>query len=479
MYIGICWYIHVYTGLNVVSAGIQPSQAFLYFCAPGYCTHTLCSVATCTVNPPECAQCLVQSIPFGRKNLLYTHCTAGKGFAGVVYPTLCWSGREIPHPDEYILPLVILWNPAISLPNIFPDQSIICPECDLPAPCVYWNDGSMACRQPRILHSMDDMVYLVSSIHSCANGHRTLSHDERILTSLPKWIVIPFILFHKSGVTLDLLNSCNAMCKQGVNMHTVESIVADRRWIFFCQRKEKYHYAVQEYQSHHPLDEVPDFPDFETLGMNHLPSNDLICRCFLTDFLENERFYLQDIQQSTASKYISLDHTFRVASNIGYMRKDKKWVSLYNSLFMVLNEEGKILTWQLTNSTSFAHIEGLVLSLQQRFKEGGANVEFIAIDNCCQWRNKLERVFGSHDKIVLDVFHAVQRVTRKIPKRHPFHYQCQQALRLVFRESGDHGRLRQKCTPQPAEMWTIYTTVDKCTCRWLACASYWSSTWNK
>lgn len=53
---------------------------------------------------------------------------------------------------------------------------------------------------------------------------------------------------------------------------------------------------------------------------------------------------------------ISFDHTFKVASNIGYLREDKKWINVYDSLFLVLNEQGKIISWQLTTGTSFEEL---------------------------------------------------------------------------------------------------------------------------
>ena len=43
---------------------------------------------------------------------------------------------------------------------------------------------------------------------------------------------------------------------------------------------------------------------------------------------------------------ISFDHTFKIASNIGYTREDKKWI---DSAFLVLNDEGQLLTWQGTS----------------------------------------------------------------------------------------------------------------------------------
>lgn len=63
---------------------------------------------------------------------------------------------------------------------------------------------------------------------------------------------------------------------------------------------------------------------------------------------------------------ISFDHTFKSAANIGYLREDGVWVPQYDSLFMVLGANGQILTWQLTNGTSFAKVEPLLKDLCNR-----------------------------------------------------------------------------------------------------------------
>ena len=47
-----------------------------------------------------------------------------------------------------------------------------------------------------------------------------------------------------------------------------------------------------------------------------------------------------------------------------------------------------------------------------------APVKVIIIDNCCHWKYLLKILFGDNVKIKLDLFHAVQRVTRTISKRH-------------------------------------------------------------
>ena len=119
---------------------------------------------------------------------------------------------------------------------------------------------------------------------------------------------------------------------------------------------------------------------------------------------------------------------------------------------MVLNEDGNIMSWQFTNSTAFEHVEGLLSTLKQCIGQGCTTLELIAVDNCCQWRKKLQDVFGTQVRVVLDIFHAVQHMMKKMPKRHPYYYQCVQDLQLVFRDSGDHELTRHQTTPEPTKM---------------------------
>ena len=53
------------------------------------------------------------------------------------------------------------------------------------------------------------------------------------------------------------------------------------------------------------------------------------------------------------AKWISADHTFKVAANIGCMLPDGLWSTQFDSLYIVLNEVGQVLTYvciQLSNS---------------------------------------------------------------------------------------------------------------------------------
>ena len=51
--------------------------------------------------------------------------------------------------------------------------------------------------------------------------------------------------------------------------------------------------------------------------------------------------------------------------------------------------------------------------------------------------------------ILIDLFHAVKRVTTALSKKHPYFYPAIQDFRLVFRVCGDNGIYRLKSTPDP------------------------------
>lgn len=73
------------------------------------------------------------------------------------------------------------------------------------------------------------------------------------------------------------------------------------------------------------------------------------------------------------------------------------------------------------------------------------------VDDCCRLRNKIHSVFGNNVAVKLDLFHAIQRVTKTFSKRHSQYHSCLMDLRQVFRQSGDSGERRLADTPPPEE----------------------------
>ena len=110
------------------------------------------------------------------------------------------------------------------------------------------------------------------------------------------------------------------------------------------------------------------------------PSNDFICQCIIHNY-QTKRF--THSAWCTGVTFISCDHTFKVAANIGLLRlSDKKWEKQYDSMFCILNENGIVLAWQLTKGTAFDNVRDLQ-DLKGRFHPQHNNVKLCIIDKCC------------------------------------------------------------------------------------------------
>ena len=152
----------------------------------------------------------------------------------------------------------------------------------------------------------------------------------------------------------------------------------------------------------------------------------------------------------TAS-FLSAGHTFKVSSNIGFWCEGK-WIQLYDSLFIVMNEIGVVLSWKLCKGTAFHKVEDQLINLKDRLNSQGSTVRHIYVDNCCQWRQKLNSVFHGVS-VKLDPFHAIQRVTTKIPKKggdgplRRLRTQIVHDFKFILRDPTDVGPKRNKPTP--------------------------------
>ena len=63
----------------------------------------------------------------------------------------------------------------------------------------------------------------------------------------------------------------------------------------------------------------------------------IFCQTFLAVLLENEQFYLQGMSTIAIGESLCFDHTFKVATNIGYLQEDRKRITEFNGLLLVLN----------------------------------------------------------------------------------------------------------------------------------------------
>ncbi len=313
------------------------------------------------------------------------------------------------------LPPILMWNPLIQYPLFF--NSMNCPNCGNALLFKKWN-----VLQPRVLQDTDSVVLLIGSVYTCSDTHAILSYDSRLLTSFPTQDVIPFVLAHRTGFMKRLLNLIVAHIEQG------QDFTKTLATIECCQSKFRKHTA-----------------EYEIPRMSRFTITSIFLQCF---FCEKEEQFVDDMRRVESNGWISVDHTFQVASNIGYLRSDHKWITQYNSVFIVMNEMGQVMSWQFTTSQSTNEVRKLLQALHYRSKQQDKMIHSIIIDNCCQWKSFLQDVFGSNVNVKLDVFHAVQRITRTLSKKEKYYCQFLSELRMLFRRSGDVGIKRVLSTPE-------------------------------
>ena len=93
------------------------------------------------------------------------------------------------------------------------------------------------------------------------------------------------------------------------------------------------------------------FPTWDTFSRVYcpVPSDNYLTDIFFDHYHRNEDFYEDSFHILTA-KSLSSNHTFKVSVHIGFQRPgNSTWTKQYDSLFMIMNEEGQVLGFQLSN----------------------------------------------------------------------------------------------------------------------------------
>ena len=124
-------------------------------------------------------------------------------------------------PEAYTIPPVIQWNPLVQT-----QCDLACPYCQSSLRTWRWNDGTSPHWMPRSIFSVQERVLLVSCVYLCGNHHQVIAHDPELLKSVREaGIRIPFILFHKSGMTKELHNFISSSIQAGLCIQDIESML--------------------------------------------------------------------------------------------------------------------------------------------------------------------------------------------------------------------------------------------------------------
>lgn len=147
--------------------------------------------------------------------------------------------------------------------------------------------------------------------------------------------------------------------------------------------------------------------------------------------------------------WLSCDHTFHTVANIGLCREeDGAWTKQYKGLFCILNSKAKLCRGKLLSlfhltvfKNRFNHFMKGWQAKAKMLKSFSLTIAVLGGRNCSP--------FLEVKWVLLDIYHAVQRISTKLSKHHPFHSQCVHDLSLVFRDPTDQGSVRTLETPAP------------------------------
>ena len=142
----------------------------------------------------------------------------------------------------------------------------------------------------------------MSRMYRCRIGHQTLSHDLWTLESISSYIQVPFVLFHKSGVTRDLFQYVFTHVQARVKFTDIEYLL-----------QQMYHdAAITRTVPHHILNS-------DSICIEG-PGRRIITNCFVRVYFGNEHMYAQHTSE-IPYEWLSCDHTFKVSANIGFWHK--------------------------------------------------------------------------------------------------------------------------------------------------------------
>ena len=127
-----------------------------------------------------------------------------------------------------------------------------------------------------------------------------------------------------------------------------------------------------------------------------------------------------------------------------------------HSAFIVMDGERNVVGWKLTKGEGHAEARSCLDGIKERLL---TPIEYVLVDNCCTSRYLYISVFGVNILVKLDVFHAVQRLTKCISKKYPNKQFIASNLGLFVRQSDDQGHIRLKNTADEEEMEANLTSI--------------------
>ena len=350
--------------------------------------------------------------------------------------------------QDFLLPKVFIWCPMHHY-----GLDILCPLHNLPLKAGFFTDELQrkGPRNPRLVYDLRGNVLLIQRLYICPQEgmkHKYFSASLSIIENIPKLYGLccfPFVMFHKSSCTKQLVDFVETQILQGVNFLAICEGIAGLNFKEFSERMACFS-IYQDSNSHINKTKV-DYDNFYSDSMYAFPGDKKVMELFLGNFVHKKSYYDAEMEKTArSSKIITCDHTFKVSKYICASRgSDNKYIKQFENLFIVLNEDHKVVGWRLTKSTAFEDIRDLLQEIKYSLDNP---LKTVIVDDCCKVKRQYESIFPGI-VVKLDLFHATQRVIKTFPKGSEWSKQISSEFGLVFREDGDCGATRCLRTPEP------------------------------
>ena len=335
-------------------------------------------------------------------------------------------GSIIRSQDQELIS-ILLWNPMADQV-----QSIKCPTHEdekLRFLGKWTHNSTKKGMSPRLLYGVEENTMLVSALYNCQrceNPYR--AHHPSILRQ--QNVGAKFHLFTCSGLTEEAYNLIISLVSSGLTFEGISTTL---------QRAKGQRLGSQGI-AQEPMGVPKKFSS---------PSRKLCKDIFIYDFYEKLPFYESTLKKIKPSQ-VSIDHTFKVAAllkinDCSSVHKSKKFRQPFSSLFLALDEGGRVALFTLSQTKSLAEIYGNLTELAARTGQ----IKMAHSDNCCSDEKDIKLIFGPETPIKLDIFHALARVTSEVKKRTisiKHRRLFNQQLKMAVRRRGDKGPQRTQAT---------------------------------
>ena len=340
-------------------------------------------------------------------------------------------------------------NPTLKNP-LFPSQidtlGFFRPSLIIWEPCLFWNyacprmpcpycskikeDGkkkissrtnSNGWSSPRKVSDISDTTFIISKKYTCQVCRKNfLTTDENVLQFLPQFIVsqYPCKLTKRNGLSDELVDLIDELAVE-VPMLKIESLLQSLHakryarhhldFLLFFKYTTQANSIVKALRSRDFLNHPTAFP----ATFLRPPGRQYIAQQYLARS-EKRRQFIDNQMGCIQGKSLLFDHTFKIAK---YLKQYASSDRLFEAVGTVMNEYGQVMSQIFTPTTENNCIRFMLESLRARVGE----VDCIYVDNCCKIRGFLTGIFGPSTKVVLDVYHLMDRILRTLSKRYPFY----------------------------------------------------------